>query len=189
MSAKISSDRFRNRYRVPSARAEWHDYNCGRYFITICTRNRVPYFGWISNKQMHFTEIGKYAHECVPKITELHPDVFVPSWQVMPDHVHLLVVVHKSAGTPYRVSQNHYASNHGIGDKPKSHMEAAMHCGRLSHIIGQYKTAVSRYARKRGIPLVWQERFYDCIVHDETSYAKIRAYIENNVRACDGSKK
>ena len=189
MSSQNSSDKFKNRYRVPSARAEWHDYNCGRYFITICTRNRAPYFGRISNKQMHFTEIGKYAHECVTKITELHPDVDVPSWQVMPDHVHLLVVVRKYAGTPNHVPKNNSASNHGILDNPKSYTDVAMHCGRLSHIIGQYKTAVSRYARKTGIPLAWQERFYDCIVHDETSYAKIRAYIENNVRACDGSKK
>ena len=51
-----NNDIFRNKYRIPSARAEWHDYNGGVYFITICTtihfrqpveiRNGGPTFVW-----------------------------------------------------------------------------------------------------------------------------------------------
>lgn len=38
-------EKFNNQYRIPSARANWHDYNGGVYFVTICTKNRVHYFG------------------------------------------------------------------------------------------------------------------------------------------------
>ena len=31
----FDSDKFKNKYRIKSARAEWHDYNDGVYFITI----------------------------------------------------------------------------------------------------------------------------------------------------------
>lgn len=30
-----------------SPRATWHKYNGGEYFITICTKNRIHYFGEI----------------------------------------------------------------------------------------------------------------------------------------------
>ncbi len=42
-------DKFQNRFRITSARAYWHDYNGGIYFITICTKNREHYFGEIAH--------------------------------------------------------------------------------------------------------------------------------------------
>lgn len=42
------SDKFQNRYRIPSARADWWDYGWnGAYFVTICTAYREHYFGEI----------------------------------------------------------------------------------------------------------------------------------------------
>ena len=43
----MQSDRYNNKYRVSSSRAPWHNYNAGMYFVTICTKNRVHYFGEI----------------------------------------------------------------------------------------------------------------------------------------------
>ena len=42
-------EKFQNRFRIPSARANWHDYNGGVYFVTICTKNREHYFGEITH--------------------------------------------------------------------------------------------------------------------------------------------
>ncbi len=41
-------EKFQNKYRIPSARASWHRYNGGVYFVTICTQNREHYFGEIA---------------------------------------------------------------------------------------------------------------------------------------------
>ena len=43
----MSEDKYLNKYRNSSARAPWHDYNSGVYFITICTHNREHFFGEI----------------------------------------------------------------------------------------------------------------------------------------------
>ena len=43
----MSEELFQNRYRIPSARAEWHDYNSGMYFVTICTQGMEHYLGEI----------------------------------------------------------------------------------------------------------------------------------------------
>jgi hypothetical protein len=41
-------DKFKNKYRIPSARLQSWDYGAnGAYFITICTQNREHFFGEI----------------------------------------------------------------------------------------------------------------------------------------------
>ena len=38
--------KYKNKYRNESARAPWWDYGwAGLYFVTICCKNRVCYFG------------------------------------------------------------------------------------------------------------------------------------------------
>ena len=58
---------FMNKYRIASARAQWHDYNGGEYFVTICTHGREHYFGEISDGQMNLSEIGNYANAVIQK--------------------------------------------------------------------------------------------------------------------------
>lgn len=42
------TDKFQNKYRIPSARATWWNYaNNAGYFVTLCTKNREHYFGEI----------------------------------------------------------------------------------------------------------------------------------------------
>jgi hypothetical protein len=55
-------DKYKNKYRIPSARATWWDYGwAGAYFITICTKNREHYFGEIRNGKMHLSHWGVLA--------------------------------------------------------------------------------------------------------------------------------
>jgi hypothetical protein len=52
-------DKFQNKYRIPSARAVWHDYNGGDYFITIYTAGKEHYFGEIKNGEMMLNTLGQ----------------------------------------------------------------------------------------------------------------------------------
>lgn len=63
----MSSDLYHNKYRIPSARATWHDYNGGAYFVTICTRDMEHYFGEIVSGEMNMTEIGEYVQHMYKK--------------------------------------------------------------------------------------------------------------------------
>ena len=89
----MSSDLFRKKYRIPSARATWHDYNGGAYFVTICTRDMVHYFGAIVGGEMNMTEIGKYVQQCMKNIPQHNTYANVPAFVVMPNHVHLIVII------------------------------------------------------------------------------------------------
>ncbi len=52
-------DKYQNKYRTQSARAAWWDYGAvASYFITICTKDRRPFFGFIQNGFMCLNDIG-----------------------------------------------------------------------------------------------------------------------------------
>ena len=178
----MSTELFHNKYRVPSARAEWHDYSGGEYFVTICTGGREHWFGEISNGEMNLSVIGKYADECIVKMSTLHNDITVPLWVVMPNHIHLIVIVKStSADTPRCVETPYYDVSTMERAKNEKMQAIANDCGRLSHIISRFKTAVTKFAHENAIPFSWQPRFHDRIIRNQDEMNGIAEYIEGNV--------
>ncbi|MBR4340838.1 MAG: hypothetical protein IKP89_09535, partial [Bacteroidales bacterium] len=137
-----------------SPRADWHDYNGASYFVTICTKNRIHYFGEIQNGIPNLSPIGEFTRQCVEKIAGIHDDTTVPVFSVMPNHVHLIIVL----DSPCRAVALRQPYNNDNGTVvPDAEMQRrAKRCGRLSHIIGQFKSAVLREAARQGIPFGWQ---------------------------------
>ena len=91
----MSNNLYHNRYRIPSARATWHDYNGGAYFVTICTRNMEHYFGEIIGGEMRFSEIGRWADECVKEIPQHNTYAEILQYVVMPNHIHIVLLQKK----------------------------------------------------------------------------------------------
>ena len=89
----MKTDKFQNKYRIPSARAEWHDYNGGDYYITICTKNKKHYFGEIRNAEMKLSELGRYVEENLKQINLHYPYCEIPLYVVMPNHTHAIVII------------------------------------------------------------------------------------------------
>lgn len=87
-------DKYRNKYRIASARAEWWDYGWnGAYFVTVCTRNREHFFGKIIDGEIKYSPIGQIAHTCWQEIPNHLPFAALGEFVVMPDHVHGIIVV------------------------------------------------------------------------------------------------
>lgn len=84
---------FQNTYRVDSWRAQWHTYDAGVYFVTICTHNHVHVFGHIEDNIMYYSEMGDYAVRQIEMITSHYPYAEVPLYVVMPNHIHLLISI------------------------------------------------------------------------------------------------
>lgn len=178
---------YKGKYRIPSARAVWHDYNDGSYFITICTEHRKYYFGKIIDKQMHLSPIGQRAKYCIEQIPAIHPYAKIPHYVIMPDHIHLIIVIipqkngnDNAAETPYYDVSAANPPSIKKSDK-KSMRDIANCCGQLSHIISRFKWAVTQFAHKNELPFAWQARFHDHIIRNQTEMERIARYIENNV--------
>ena len=147
--------------RRKSPRAEFHDYSGGDYFVTICTKEKLPYFGHINNGAMHLSRVGQCADKALADLERHYPYVKILLWVVMPNHVHAIVRI---------VNEN--------GLLPA-------HRSVLGIVIGALKRAVTLFARRHEIEFAWQSRYHDHIIRDVTDGNRIAEYIENNVARWD----
>ena len=78
-----------------------YDYSTnGMYFITICTKGRKNILSSITQSPttVILTEYGKTVLDAINGIHEYYPNVFVEKYVIMPNHVHLLLLVDNSDG-------------------------------------------------------------------------------------------
>lgn len=176
-------DKFKNKYRIPSARLQSWDYGWnGAYFITICTQNRKNYFGEMANK---------YWYE----IPEHFPFVKLGQFVVMPNHIHGIVIIDKNDGDDNRnnmdngdnvETQNFASLPSPPSPSPSSSSPSSTknkfgpQSQNLASIIRGFKIGVTKNARKINSDFAWQPRFYDHIIRNEKSLNRINEYIINN---------
>ncbi|MBP1677427.1 MAG: hypothetical protein H6Q20_1986 [Bacteroidetes bacterium] len=214
----MKTEKFQNKYRISSARAVWHDYNGGDYFITICTSERLHYFGEIYNGKMQLNELGRKLDELILNITTHNSYCVIPLYQIMPNHVHLIVCIdgrdaacHVSDETggfckdaachvstngfginnqnaACHVSTNENETNGKRAVKNEKMQNIAEQCGLLSTTIGGLKSALTKYANLNKITFGWQTRFHDHIIRSQEEMNKIATYIENNVTTWENDK-
>ncbi|MBL7899711.1 MAG: hypothetical protein JNJ99_14325, partial [Crocinitomicaceae bacterium] len=165
--------KYLNKYRIESSRLKGFDYNSnGSYFITICTKNRFPYFGNIADGKMHLTEIGKLAEQFWKSIPDHFSHATLGEFIIMPDHMHGIITLNATGvqTTQCVVSAETKAeakaeSTAGTTESIKNQKMAAISPkpGSISVIIGSYKSVVSKNAHKISADFNWQERFHDRI--------------------------
>lgn len=209
------ADKFQNKYRIPSARAVWHDYNGGDYFITICTGDRVHYFGEIVNGQMMLNGLGTKLNELIAEIPTHHSYAKTPVYQIMPNHVHLIVCIdgtgvdntdavrgdvvcgdavcrdaacHVSTTKTTKTTKRTDAACHVSTTNNKKMQEIANQCGLVSIAMGGLKSALTKYANANSIKFEWQTRFHDHIIRDEEEWERIANYIVNNPSTWENDK-
>ena len=133
----------RKRNRIPH-----YDYSLpNHYFLTICAHDRKCIFG----RPDHPNRVGRIVEGCIQKIGEKYTQVRVDKYVVMPNHVHMILVLD--------------------GEGPPT----------VPHIVSQFKGAVSKEVRTIFPDLqVWQRSYYDHVIRDQNSYEQIWLYIEGN---------
>lgn len=180
--------KFNNQYRIPSARAPFWDYGRNAlYFVTICTKQRICWFGGIerdtNNRQVvSLSPIGEIAQAEWLKTFEIRPDMnlWMGAYVIMPNHFHAIIGIGK----------NDYNSEHnGIrrdampcvsidqdqSDSRKNRF--GPQSKNLASIIRGFKIGVSRRVRKIDADFAWQARYHDRIIRDNASLKHFTNYI------------
>ena len=86
--------KYNNKYRIQSIRlANWDYRSNGAYFITICTKNRIHYFGEIKNGKMQLSNIGIIADILWCEIKYHIPGIQLREFIVMPNHIHGILIL------------------------------------------------------------------------------------------------
>ena len=103
----MANDRVNNQRR--SLRLKDYNYGGpGAYFVTICTRDRLPLFGGIVEGRMRLTEYGRIVSQEWKISATIRQELTLDAFVVMPNHVHGVVIIDESnvgatGGSPVRL--------------------------------------------------------------------------------------
>ena len=150
---------------------ELFDYSsCAAYFITICTYNKKCLF-WASKQpnfvgediilppeSVNLSAIGKVVKQSIESISVHYPNIEVWDYVIMPNHVHMILVIPEACGRMISSPTNK---------------------GSVLTAVGQMKRHVSKAIGKP----IWQKSFHDHVIRDRQDYEQIAKYIyENPIR-------
>ncbi len=164
-------------------RLQTWDYRwAASYFITICTKNRLHYFGNIENSEMKLSNIGVIADILWYEIKNHAKNIELGEFVVMPNHIHGIIVITNFDDNETNVGTTHALSLQSEKSENITGQNRFQNIGKnsISSIVGSYKSAVTKHAHRLGYEFEWQTRFYDNIIRDTESFQTITEYITNN---------
>ena len=181
-------------------RADWHDYNGGIYYITICTAGKKQIFGHIANGNMCLSPLGDIVTSCIIDIPARHSGVELYNHIVRPNHIHMVIAIPTAAVTTAAVGAQYIAPRQQIAPtqqtvpgytnvgclKAPRHGEPCRdnhYNSALAVVVRTFKAAVTRLARAQCIaplPDIWQRNYYEHIIRHHTAFDNIMNYIDTN---------
>ena len=135
-----------------------YDYSAnGAYFITICTKNKIPIFEPVGADSISARMVTKTFLDTIRK----YPQVDSPIYTVMPNHFHAVITI------------------------DRTDMESAPTISQIVQNFKRYSTIEYIKLVKDGMvpPFngqIWQRSFHDHVIRDEKGFLKIWNYIEGN---------
>jgi Transposase and inactivated derivatives len=182
-----------------------YDYSeNGAYFVTICTQNRVCCLSEIiaegTEATLTLTRAGQIVDFYIREIPNKYPTVSVDHAVVMPNHVHLLIMIHRNGGTGNpsptaragiggtgNPSPTACAGIGGTGNPSPTARAGIDRTGdpspTLGNVIGWFKyqtTKAINTGLKRQPCQFWQRSYYDHVIRDENDYLNRWNYIDGN---------
>ena len=112
------------------------------------------WLGTIDNSGHRLSAFGEAAKREILSLPERYPYVEMANYVVMPNHLHLLLVIRETETTRLSVPQ----------------------------LVGVLKAKMTQSCKAAGYPnrKLFQTSFYDHVVRTEQDYAEIWAYIDGN---------
>ena len=143
-------------------RLKAYDYSTpGAYFVTICTHERRCILSSITvgadalgGPQVKLTETGRIVEKYI-LTTENIPGIHIDKYVIMPNHVHLILVVDRVSGPP-RASAPTMAA--------------------VPNAVSALKRLVNREIGGN----IWQRSYHEHVIRNEKDYREIWTYIDEN---------
>jgi putative transposase len=161
--------KFRNKYRIPSARSPFWDYSKeGSYYITMCMFQR----------EMILSYVRKIVFEAWNKSFQIRHELYCDVFIIMPDHLHAILRINDDGDV-----ETHLRASLQIPSQTQQHGIAYRPPHSISSFVACFKSSATKQINEfRHTPNkpVWQPRFHDHIIRDDFEYQRIRDYIINN---------
>ena len=137
------------------------DYSSnGAYFVTVCTDNRRSILSRIAVGRddpgappcIRLTNIGAVVEKYILSIPNHYHSITVDKYVIMPNHIHLLLVISTDSGAPE-------------SSRPT-----------VSQVIGALKRLTNKEIEEK----LWQSSFHDHVIRDDHDYLTRWQYIDDN---------
>ena len=163
-----------NHNRKPNRLKDYDYSQTGYYLITICTQDRVNYFGEIEKEQIQLSDIGQIVTDCWRAIPIHFRNTALDEFVVMPNHIHGIIVI--------KGNNSLQDDGNGVGNNDRCSLRNARNMQLLPKIISQYKSSVTRMVRRQwnNHSFGWQKSFYDHVIRNNQDLHRARTYIQNN---------
>ncbi|MCP4614774.1 MAG: transposase [Planctomycetes bacterium] len=160
-----------------SIRLKGYDYSQnGAYFVTICTRNKESLFGNVTDGKMQLEKAGLLVESLWLETATIRNDISLDEYVVMPNHIHGIIIINRR-GTLQRAPTQESFGSPTLDSIPT--------------IIRLFKSTVTKQIniiRHTPRSPVWQRGYYEHVIRNRQSLAKIRKYIINNPLTWDLDK-
>lgn len=158
-----------------------YDYSGnGLYFITICTKDKIPYLyeiesvgdGVLDVPQQKLKEYGIFVKDQINEINSVYEKIKILKYVIMPDHVHMIIFIFDEDKIINRasISETSRTPSSGTSRTPSPTNQT------IPLVISAFKRFVNR---KTGFN-IWQRSYYDHIIRNKKEFIEICRYIENN---------
>ena len=143
-----------------SIRLKDYDYSQnGAYFLTVCVKDRHELLGGIdvgdavlSVPIVRLSDIGNMVNAYLANMSQIIEFAVLENYVIMPNHIHLLIVLNNEHGTLRTASPT------------------------ISRIVHGLKTVTTKQIGHS----IWQRGYHDHIIRNEDEYVKIWHYIDEN---------
>ena len=162
--------------RKPNRLREYDYASAGGYFLTICTVGMNCIFSHVDvgaacgrPPVVTLTALGKIVEQEIRRLDCVSDCVHVDHYVIMPNHVHLLLMIDAESGRPQAAPT--------VTAEDSGQLQAAP---AVSRIVNQFKGAVTKRAGKP----VWQKGFHDHVIRDDRDFLLHLQYIDENPAKC-----
>ncbi|WP_295066853.1 transposase [Ruminococcus sp.] len=165
-------------------RLENYDYSRnGLYFITICTKDRVPYLSKVTSvgnavgdiptilknvgvgdgvldvPEFKLTEYGRILNDQIIEINSVYKKLKIIKYVIMPDHLHMIIYLFDDDNVFGGTSRTPSPTN---------------------AVIPSLISTLKRFVNKKIGFNIWQRSYHDHIIRNEKEFLEICDYIDNN---------
>ena len=168
-----------------SIRLQGYDYSEeGAYFVTICAQDRALRFGEVRGEQMWPNDAGRMVQAAWDGVPHHYPGVDIDVFQLMPNHLHGIIVLYADEGEASSGSHSPVADAtdrlSGAERGPCALSLPGVVQRLKSLTTTRYREGVARCGWPRFRRRLWQRNYHEHVVRDEDELDRIRQYIIDN---------
>ena len=134
----------------------------GAYFVTICTQDKLPLLctivgvGALDAPDVRLSRSGEIVQKYILSGNRI-PGVIVEKYVIMPNHIHLILLVDAGART-------------GTSRAPSP----------TNAVVPHFVSTLKRFCHRDIGKKIFQRSYHDHVIRNEASYLKIWQYIDTN---------